>query len=142
MGNNIRHGEKHVSIQKDWAGDYDLFDAEYVSDPYAIWDELRGTCPVAHTERYGGSWLTTTYDDVTTVARDPQHFSSRNVSVIPPPDDTEASLLPAGLPRMELTVAIEEWLARIPTFHLEEGGQVAWAAGQVRGPRLLPVVFP
>jgi cytochrome P450 len=43
---------------------------------------------------------------------------------------------------MELTVAIEEWLARIPTFRLEQGGQVAWAAGQVRGPRQLPVVFP
>jgi cytochrome P450 len=48
----------------------------------------------------------------------------------------------SNLARMELTVALEEWLARIPTFRLEEGGQVTWAAGQVRGPRQVPVVFP
>ena len=43
---------------------------------------------------------------------------------------------------MELRVALEEWLARIPTFRLEEGGEVTWASGQVRGPRHVPVVFP
>ena len=48
----------------------------------------------------------------------------------------------SNLARMELTVAIEEWLARIPTFRLEDGGDVTWAAGQVRGPRHVPVVFP
>ena len=99
--------------QQDWAGDYDLFDAEYVGDPYAIWDQLRNTCPVAHTERYGGSWLTTTYDDVTRVARDPQHFSSRNVSVVPPPDDTEESLLPAGLPPIQADPPVHTWTRRV-----------------------------
>jgi len=43
---------------------------------------------------------------------------------------------------MELRVALEEWLRRIPEFHLAEGAEVAWAGGQVRGPRLLPVEFP
>ena len=80
-----------MSAQRDWAQDYDLFDPEYVADPYPIWAELRTACPVAHTDRYGGSWLTTTYDDVTRVARDPATFSSRDVSVIPPPDDTESA---------------------------------------------------
>ena len=47
----------------------------------------------------------------------------------------------SNLARMELTVALEEWLARIPNFCLEEGRDVAWAGGQVRGPRQLPVVF-
>jgi cytochrome P450 len=102
-----------VSIQRDWAGDYDLFDAVYVTDPYAIWDELRETCPIAHTERHGGSWLTTTYDDVTQIARDPEHFSSRNVSVVPPPDDTEASLLPAGLPPIEADPPVHTWTRRV-----------------------------
>lgn len=102
-----------MSIQKDWAGDYDLFDADYVVDPYSIWGELRGTCPVAHTERYGSSWLTTTYEDVTRVARDPQHFSSRNVSVVPPPDDTEASLLPVGLPPIEADPPVHSWTRRV-----------------------------
>ena len=47
----------------------------------------------------------------------------------------------SNLARMELRVAIEEWLARIPSFHLEEGPPVLWAGGQVRGPRELPVVM-
>jgi hypothetical protein len=48
----------------------------------------------------------------------------------------------SNLARMELRVAIEEWLARIPSFHLdEEGPSVLWAGGQVRGPRELPVVL-
>jgi len=47
----------------------------------------------------------------------------------------------SNLARMELQVALEEWLARIPEFSLESGKEIAWAGGQVRGPRLLPVVF-
>jgi hypothetical protein len=43
---------------------------------------------------------------------------------------------------MELQVALEEWLARIPEFRLAEGAEVTWAGGQVRGPRQIPVVFP
>ena len=47
----------------------------------------------------------------------------------------------SNLARMELRVAVEEWLAQIPDFSLEDGGEVLWAGGQVRGPRELPVVF-
>jgi cytochrome P450 len=47
----------------------------------------------------------------------------------------------SNLARMELRVALEEWLRRIPHFRLAEGEGVAWAGGQVRGPRVLPVVF-
>jgi cytochrome P450 len=47
----------------------------------------------------------------------------------------------SNLARMELRVAIEEWLARIPVFGLAEGGEVTWAGGQVRGPRNVPVSF-
>ena len=47
----------------------------------------------------------------------------------------------SNLARMELQVALEEWLARIPDFSLAEGAEVTWAGGQVRGPRICPVVF-
>jgi hypothetical protein len=40
---------------------------------------------------------------------------------------------------MELRVAIEEWLDRIPTFTLADPGAVTWTGGQVRGPRTIPV---
>jgi hypothetical protein len=42
---------------------------------------------------------------------------------------------------MELTVALEEWLGRIPEFELADPAAVTWAGGQVRGPRSVPVVF-
>jgi cytochrome P450 len=45
----------------------------------------------------------------------------------------------SNLARMELRVAIEEWLARIPEFELSAPESVRWATGQVRGPRELPV---
>ncbi len=47
----------------------------------------------------------------------------------------------SNLARMELRVALEEWLRRIPAFRLVAGQEVTWAGGQVRGPRRLPVVF-
>ena len=47
----------------------------------------------------------------------------------------------SNLARMELRVALEEWLRRVPDFQLEKGREVTWAGGQVRGPRTLPVVF-
>ena len=48
----------------------------------------------------------------------------------------------SNLARMELRVAIEEWLKRIPDFRIADGAEVTWAGGQVRGPRNVPVVFP
>jgi cytochrome P450 len=47
----------------------------------------------------------------------------------------------SNLARMELRVAVEEWLRRIPEFRLADGATVTWAGGQVRGPRSLPVTF-
>jgi cytochrome P450 len=43
------------------------------------------------------------------------------------------------LARMELRVALEVWLERIPEFSLEDPDAVTWAPGQVRGPRTLPL---
>jgi cytochrome P450 len=40
---------------------------------------------------------------------------------------------------MELRVALEVWLERIPEFTLEDPDAVTWAPGQVRGPRTLPL---
>ena len=48
----------------------------------------------------------------------------------------------SNLARMELRVALEEWLKRIPEFELQPPARVTWSEGTVRGPRQLPVVFP
>jgi cytochrome P450 len=47
----------------------------------------------------------------------------------------------SNLARMEMTVAIEEWLARFPEFRLADGAQVTWSEGTVRGPRRLPFML-
>lgn len=47
--------------------------------------------------------------------------------------------LGSNLARMELRVAIQEWLTRIPTFELADPAAVTWTGGQVRGPRTIPV---
>jgi cytochrome P450 len=79
----------------DWAEDFDHTDPEWVSDPYPIWDELRETCPVAHTERYGGTWLPVRHEDVAAIAYDTEHFTSRSVVVSEiRPDETD---LPAPI---------------------------------------------
>ena len=72
---------------RDWQTDYDLLDPRYAVDPYPIWDELRQQCPVAHTQRHGGSFMPTRYDDLRAIARDHDRFSSRDVAVIAGPDD-------------------------------------------------------
>jgi cytochrome P450 len=43
------------------------------------------------------------------------------------------------LARMELRVALEVWLERIPEFTLDDPAAVRWSAGQIRGPRSLPL---
>jgi hypothetical protein len=45
----------------------------------------------------------------------------------------------SNLARMELRVALEEWVKRYPDFELADPGAVTWSAGQVRGPRTVPV---
>ena len=88
--------QKHPPVV-DWATDFDHTDSEWVADPYPIWDELRRTCPVAHSDRYGGTWLPVRHEDVAAVAYDTEHFTSRSVVVSeirPGPDDPPA---PIGL---------------------------------------------
>src|SRR3974377_587079 len=49
------------------------------ADPYPIQDDLRQRCPIAHTERFGGAWLPTRYEDVAAIAYDTERFSSRAI---------------------------------------------------------------
>ena len=69
-----------------WITDYDIFDPDFVRDPYPAMHEIReSACPVAHTDRWGSSWMPTRYDDIVAVAQEHDIFTSRNIIVVPPP---------------------------------------------------------
>src|ERR1700728_1239786 len=63
----------------DWATDFSHLEPEWSADPYPIQDDLRQRCPIAHTERFGGAWLPTRYEDVAAIAYDTDRFSSRAI---------------------------------------------------------------
>jgi cytochrome P450 len=63
----------------DWASDFSHLEPEWSADPYPIQDDLRQRCPIAHTERFGGGWLPTRYEDVAAIAYDTERFSSRAI---------------------------------------------------------------
>jgi cytochrome P450 len=71
----------HHAPVTDWRADFDHTDDAWAADPYPIWDELQRACPVAHTDRYGGVWLPTRFDDVAAIAYDTERFTSRSVVV-------------------------------------------------------------
>jgi cytochrome P450 len=97
MGKNAGMATEPVT---DWTSDYDILDPEYVSNPFPVWDDLRQSCPIAHSPRWGGSWMPTRYADVFEVAHDVTHFSSRDVGVLTfseedrPPGDINLPLPP------------------------------------------------
>jgi cytochrome P450 len=45
----------------------------------------------------------------------------------------------AHLARLELRVALEEFVAQVPRFVVADAARVRWSLGQVRGPRVLPL---
>jgi hypothetical protein len=61
----------------DWATDLDHMDPKWTANPFPIWSELRGACPIARSDRYGGVYLPTRYEDVREIASDPARFSSK-----------------------------------------------------------------
>ena len=89
-----RYNEVITGPVSDWATDFSHLEPEWAADAPAVWDDLRQRCPVAHTDRFGGAWLPTRYEDVAAIAYDTDRFSSRAIIVsnFRPPAD----LAPVG----------------------------------------------
>ncbi len=118
MTSEITQGAPVTAPVHDWASDYDIFDAQYIADPYGIWDELRQACPMAHTDRWGGSWLPTRYADVYEIAHDIENFPSGNgISVVPiidiGPAAASVPLLTAGVPPISADPPLHTWTRRL-----------------------------
>jgi cytochrome P450 len=78
--------------------------------------------------------------------RDPAHFSEAGEVIIDREVNRHAAFglgihrcVGSHLARMELRVALEAWLERIPEFELADPAAVTWSSGQIRGPRTLPL---
>ena len=90
-----------------------------------------------------GDWLLLPFPAAN---RDPAAFENPDVVQLDRARNRHAAFglgrhrcLGSHLARMELPVALEEWLARYPDFELADPAAVTWSGGQVRGPRALPV---
>ena len=80
--------------------------------------------------------------------RDPAVFPDAGRVVIDRKENRHAAFglgihrcIGSNLARMEITVALQEWLLRIPDFWLDPAMTVTWSEGTVRGPRRLPLHF-
>jgi cytochrome P450 len=78
--------------------------------------------------------------------RDPAVFPDADKVIIDRKENRHAAFglgihrcVGSNLARMEMTVAVEEFLKRIPDFKL--AGDVKWSEGSIRGPRRLPIAF-
>lgn len=105
----------------DWTTDYDIRDEAYIEDPVPIWAEMREKCPIAHTERLGGSWNPTRFDDLREMAKMIPELSSRQPLVMPPaPNAPELSRYEQMIAAAPITAdpPIQTWTRRmlLPAF--------------------------
>lgn len=64
---------------------YDIFSADFTTHPHRTFDAIRGSgCPVGHSDERGGSWMPVTFDDIRSVTRSPEEYSSRTSQITGP----------------------------------------------------------
>ena len=80
--------------------------------------------------------------------RDPAVFSDADKVVIDRKENRHTAFglgihrcIGSNLARMEIRVALGEWLAHFPEFRLDPSSPVTWSVGTVRGPRALPLLL-
>ncbi len=148
IGASLWHLAQHPDDRRRWVEDPDVrtFAIEELLRFYApvtmarlvAEDTAVGGCPV-HAE----DWVLLPFPSAN---RDPEMFDRADEFVIDRARNRHAAFglgihrcLGSNLARMELRVAIEEWMDRFADFELADPGAVRWSTGQVRGPRVLPL---
>jgi cytochrome P450 len=76
----------------------DIHDPAFVADPFPVFDRLRKELPLAHSNKYGGFWLMTRYEDVRAAAINWRDYTSSVVGV---------TAIPVITPRTEPQLPIE-----------------------------------
>ncbi len=123
--------------------------------PLAVEEFLRAYAPVTMARRVkqdtevsgcpmkAGEWIMLSFPAAN---RDPDVFPDADKVIIDREDNRHAAFglgihrcIGSNLARMEITIALEEWLKRFPKFTLQADARIAWSKGPVRGPRTVPV---
>ncbi|MBX3284389.1 MAG: cytochrome P450 [Actinobacteria bacterium] len=148
IGASLWHLAQHPEDRKRLAEDPDVlvfaveeflrFYAPVTMARIAAVDTEIGGCPVAERD-----WVLLPFPAAN---RDPEAFERADEFVIDRQRNRHLAFglgihrcLGSNLARLELTVAVDEWMKRIPDFELADPATVRWSTGQVRGPRELPV---
>jgi len=148
IGASLWHLAQHPSDRRRWVEDPAV-------RPFAVEEFLRFYAPVtmarlvAKDAEFAGrsmqanDWVLLPFPAAN---RDPEAFEDAGAFVIDRRRNRHVAFglgihrcLGSNLARMELTVALEEWMARVPDFELADPEGVRWSTGQIRGPRELPV---
>jgi cytochrome P450 len=148
IGASLWHLAQHPEDRRRWVEDPDVrlfaveeflrFYAPVTMARLAAEDTELGGCPVKKDD-----WLLLPFPSYN---RDPEAFEQADEFIIDRARNRHSAFglgihrcLGSNLARLELTVAIEEWMDRFPDFELSDPDTVRWSTGQVRGPRCLPV---
>jgi cytochrome P450 len=148
IGASLWHLAQHPEDRRRWVEDPDVrlfaveeflrFYAPVTMARLAAEDTELGGCPVKKDD-----WLLLPFPSYN---RDPEAFEQADEFIIDRARNRHSAFglgihrcLGSNLARLELTVAIEEWMDRFPDFELSDPATVRWSTGQVRGPRCLPV---
>jgi cytochrome P450 len=148
IGASLWHLAQHPEHRRRLATEPDLL-------PFAVEEFLRAYAPVTMArivakdvtidgaEMKPGDWVLLPFPAAN---RDPEQFERADEVVIDRTVNRHAAFglgihrcLGSNLARMEMTIALEEWVKRVPDFELADPDAVTWSAGQVRGPRSIPI---
>ncbi len=103
---------------RDWTGDFDIFEPEYVVSPERRWSEQRERCPIAFTERRQRTWLPVRYQDLSEIAHDVETFSSSDVAVVSIFREGESGSANFSAPPITSDPPVHTWARRLllPSF--------------------------
>lgn len=103
-----------------------------------IGDTEVGGCPI-----HKGDQMLLTFPAAN---RDPEQFERANEFVVDREVNRHAAFglgihrcLGSNVARLEVVVALQEWIRAFPDYELDSRSKTTWANGQVRGPRTIPV---
>lgn len=148
IGSSIWHMAQHPEDRRRWLEDEGV-------RPFALEEFLRFYAPVtmarlvAEDVEIGGcpmkegDWTLLSFPSAN---RDPEAFEQADEFIIDRQRNRHSAFglgihrcVGSNLARLEMRVALEEWMDAFPDFELADPDAVVWSTGQVRGPRSMPV---